>query len=84
MKISLFSTLSNDSHTNTLCKVDLSEVTFGERRIYCFCCCLLVCFFLRLEESSHMLITIFVYYYYYYYWAWFKQTFKIKRNGERA
>ena len=85
MKISLFSTLSNDSHTNTLCNVDLSEVTFGERRIYCFCCCLLVCFFLRLEESSHMLITIFVYYYYYYYyWAWFKQTFKIKRNGERA
>ena len=58
MKISLLSTLSNDSHTNTLCKVDLSEVTFGERRIYSFCCCLFVCFFLRLEESSHMLITI--------------------------
>ena len=68
MKISLLSTVSNDSHTNPLCKVDLSEVTFGERLIYCFVVvCLFVCFFLRLEESSHMLITIFVYYYYYYY-----------------
>ena len=67
MKISLLSTLSNDSHTNTLCKVNLSELTFGERRIYSFCCCLFVCFFLRLEESSHV-NNDFVYYYYYYYY----------------
>ena len=76
MKISLLSTVSNDSHTNPLCKVDLSEVTFGERLIYCFVVvCLFVCVFLRLEESSHMLITIFVYYYYYYYYCYYYYYF---------